>query len=491
MRRIFFSFLALFLGITKSKKKETKTVIILIDGLSYDSLSYAIQKRKCPTIARLIKNKYVFQKYFCELPAATTATEALLFYGTNANIPGFTWYDRALNSFVRGNRSQELSLFEDSFPKKRELIKDGSVIMSVYTGGATQLVLSGRNLRFPKTVLIVKLLQYLSLGILYPLQFIRTVWLTLKTAFLYRNNNRRESQKIFETIFLGQFSCFLTEIEIYRGTPRIFVDFLLYDEYAHEYGPTHISALSALHLIDRYIHRIQKTIQASGIPYEIIILSDHGQSPSIPYDEKKQQTLIDLQTAFLPAKPHIVKTYGTVIQPTDRETIYAVPAGSTLQLYFSQSLTKPYFEEEINNKYPNCIQNLIQQPGFGWLLVRVGDESAKLIGKHGSIQFTIGHTPVISGAPFGNIPSSSTHQIMTSFMQYAYYHNNGDIVLFGNTTNTGEVYSFEKHRGTHGGFYGQMCYPFVISRNQDIIAELNNPSMTMESLFSKIEYNMN
>lgn len=134
------------LGLTKNNTNEKRTVIILIDGLSHEALSTAIGKKKCPTITKLLKKKYKIHPYYCGLPAATTSTEALLFYGNNHNIPGFTWYDRNLNAFVRGNRSAELSLFEDRYPKKRTLLQDGSAIMSVYTGGASQLMFAGRNL---------------------------------------------------------------------------------------------------------------------------------------------------------------------------------------------------------------------------------------------------------------------------------------------------------------------------------------------------------
>lgn len=490
MRRIFFSLLSFLLGIRKNKTNATKTVIILIDGLGYDTLTFALQKKKCPSISKLLSQDFTLHKYYCGVPASTTSTEALLFYGTNENIPGFTWYDRSLNLFVRGNRSHELSVFEDTFPKKRELMRDGSAIMSVYTGGANQLVLSGRNLRFPKTTTMLKLFQYISLCILYPVQFIRILSLALKTALLYKKNNHQKSRRIFETIFLGQFSCFLTEIEIYRGTPRIFVDFLLYDEFAHKYGPTHASAISALHLIDRYIHRIQKTIDATGSEYQILILSDHGQSPSTPYDNHIDQSVIDIQTAFTPAKVDVVKTYGTPIQNSESEVIYAVPAGSMLQIYFSHSLSKPYYEQDLNKKYPDCIQNLVQQPAFGWLLVRIAPDITKCISKHGYVLFNKGKVHSTSGSPFDSFEGNTVQHILQSLAIYSHYPNNGDIVLFGSSTQNNEVYSFENHKGTHGGFYGQMCYPFCITNSTSIQAELRNPSMTMETLFNKIEYNM-
>lgn len=490
MRKLIFSVLLFLFGLKKNTSNQKRTIIILVDGLSHHALKYALQKNKCPTIAKILKRGYELHPYFCGVPAATTATEALLFYGTCDNIPGFTWYDRKLKSFIRGNRSKELAQFEDSYQKKRKLLQDGSVIMSVYTGGATQLILAGRNLRFPKTSIILKLLQYFALCILYPVQFIRTFILAIKTVFLYRAHDRDKSKRVLETIFLGQFSCFLTEVEIHRGTARIFVDFLLYDEYAHKHGPTHPSALSALHLIDRYIKRITKTIKTSEHSYNVIILSDHGQSPSAPYDEPHERSISDIESSFRPAHVQVIKTYGTSPSSTTLEKIYAVPAGSTLQLYFSHSLTNPYYENELESKYPQCIKNLLEKPAFGWLLIRTSQDSTKLYGKHGSVTFSLHRKPTVIGNPFIGVDTKTADQLLNSMTRYAFFSNNGDIVIFGSTNSMNEVYSFEKHHGTHGGFYGHMCYPFCISNNPEICTELKDANMTMESLFNKIEYNM-
>jgi hypothetical protein len=476
------------LGLKKNSTSGKRTVIILIDGLSYKALSAAISLKKCPTIARLLKKKYRVHSYYCGLPAATTSTEALLFYGNNRNIPGFTWYDRDLSAFVRGNRSAELSAFEDAYPKKRELLHGGSAIMSVYTGGASQLMFTGRNLSIKKKGILLKVLQYVTLGLLYPVQFFRTVFLALKTIIFYKRSERQAARRVFETIFLGQFSCFLTEVEIYRHTPRIFVDFLLYDEYAHEHGPTHPTTFSALHLIDRYIKRIVTSIKASGLPYELIILSDHGQTESMPYDDHVDRSIEDIEDALQNKSVKVVKTYGADTEEVADKKIYAVPAGSTLQLYFTP-LRKPLFKSDITTLYPQLFERMITKKAFGWILVRTGETSFELIGKHGSVLFEHRNSPRIIGKPFPHMSTKESDRLIRSLQHYGTFPNNGDVVLFGDVR-AGKVYSFEKHKGTHGGFFGDMCYPFCITCDNTLIEALSDDSATMDSLFHKIEYNM-
>jgi hypothetical protein len=264
-----------------------------------------------------------------------------------------------------------------------------------------------------------------------------------------------------------------------RNTKKIFVDFLLYDEYAHEYGPTHPTTLSTLRLVDRYIKRIVHSVKLAEAPYNIIFLSDHGQTESIPIDKEKQQSIVDLKNALNNAQYEIIKTYGCPLEP-NKKIIYAVPAGSTLQLYFSQSLDKALTEKEIDEEFPQFIQSILTYDEFGWVLVRQDNERAILYGKKGSVQFSRTAKPHITGRPFPTESEEEIANILLSFHNYSTFTNNGDLVLFGNVTKHGHVYSFEKHRGTHGGFYGPMTHPFIMSTHSD----LTDKSMT--SLFDTI-----
>src|SRR5262249_28383866 len=69
------------------------------------------------------------------------------------------------------------------------------------------------------------------------------------------------------------------------GVPRIFIDYLGYDEYAHRRGPDAELALYNLQGIDGAIARIMKAVQA--VPeynYDVFVFSDHGQVATIPFE---------------------------------------------------------------------------------------------------------------------------------------------------------------------------------------------------------------
>ncbi len=486
-KRIFKIFFWLF-GFKNTPINNGKkgTIIILIDGLSFDALRVAIKKRYCPTLKKMSSARYILHEYYCGLPAATTATEALLFYGNNDNIPGFTWFDRTLQKFVRGNRSSELTPFEDLFQKKRSLLKNGSVIMGVYSGGSTELSMSGRNLTFSRSFYILKTSHYFLMALLYPGQLFRTLYLTLKTLILYRRSDRHTSKETLSKIVLGQFSCFLSEIEIMRNTEKIFVDFLLYDEYAHEYGTTHPATFSTLRLIDKYIKRIARTANNAERPYDIILLSDHGQTDSIPLDFPQIKSTELIKKALNNDSYHVIRTYGSPIVK-DEMNVYVVPAGSTLQLYFSDGLSNGLSSEEIIERSPQFIINLLTNEEFGWVLVKNKDKTGTLYGKKGFITFSPNTPPKMTGEPFPEVERDEAQRIISSFQNYQSFSNNGDLIIFGNITRQKKVYSFEKHKGTHGGFYGAMTHPFIMTTNPKIRKEVESASCTMKSIFDTVQ----
>lgn len=469
--------------VNKTAGDEEGTIIIMIDGLSFNALTYAIKNKYCPTLKKINSGPYQLNSYYCGLPAATTSTEALLFYGNNFNIPGFTWFDRDLQKFVRGNRSKELAEFEDKYNKKRNLLQNGSAIMSVYTGGATELSLSGKNLSFSRPLYFVKTAHYFLMAFLYPVQLMRTIYLTLKTLILYQRSNRHSALETFSKIVLGQFSCFLTEVEIMRNTKKIFVDFLLYDEFAHEYGPTHTTTLSTLRLIDRYINRIVKSSKKADREYDLIILSDHGQTESIPFDKNSNMSVESIKKAMDNPLYTIIKTYGGIPQLGKRE-LYVVPAGSTLQLYFSDYLDTSIFDGELNRLFPHLIPRLLESDEFGWVLVRKSTTTSYIYGKQGSILLNADGSYTIEGTPFPLLSSDEIQRTIISLCTYSTFPNNGDLTLFGNVSKQNKVYSFENHKGTHGGFYGPMVYPFILS------TKMYDKEVSMESLFDSISEGM-
>ncbi len=461
-------------------------VLVCIDGLSEQVLSQALVKGHCRFIGSLIqKKKYRKLKYFCGLPAATTATIAELFYGDNTNIPGFNWYDRLTQTYIRSSTSGIVEIEKRYSLVKKPLLADGSCILASFSGGATLSNYSAKELRtYSPKGLWVKLRLFV-LPVVKPLSFLAGLIVLFKTLFVnlilfltHRSWHKfiTKIQQVLSKIFLGDFAVFLAKLELLRETPALFIDIPIYDVLAHEYGPESDLAISSLNLVDKYCWSIYRTLARRKRKYEFIILSDHGQTKAISYKDVCKKSLKELlrfsidngSTEIIEIQPK--KTSRFFVQ-SSQKLIFTIPSGSIVNVYFSNFLDKPLFLSQLNKKYPKLIARLLHQEVIGWILVRRSKTSQVLLGKYGSIFIRNKKVIKIIDKPFLE-EAYYQKPFLDSLARYAGFDNLGDLVLFGNIVN-GRLVDFEHSSGgTHGGLFGEMLWPFVLSKNTKIIKQL-------------------
>lgn len=494
MRRALFSLFLRIFNLPKSAVPPERKglIIILVDGLSHSALSEEVRKGRCTFISSLQKKGYRLYPYFCGLPAATTATEAELFFGSHDNIPGFTWFDRSLKRFIRGNRGEEIELFERTMEKKTQLLRDGSCILGVYSSGATLCDISGKNADFRKPFKAMSHLNTFLFVFMNPVRFAYTLYLMLKSIFssaaVIILKKSKKSLKLLlkdalSNYILGNAATYIAELELLRETPVLFIDYVLFDEFAHMYGIHSRSSRSAIRLIDWYCESIYKASKKTKRQYDFLILSDHGQTPSRPLNRHPDALERLFSHALEDPSRTPVRTYGPLPGKKACADIYLVPAGSTVQAYFSEGLDKPLNLPWLEEKYPRLIPNLLTTREIGWVLVRDGKRGQILFGKQGKIRFADGGVDKSEGKPFSG--ADIDLRVLSSLAAYAGYENNGDLVLFGNVIGSNRVYSFEDHLGTHGGFYGDMTKPFILTDDPRIHRSMENGG-NMENLFSLI-----
>jgi hypothetical protein len=85
-------------------------------------------------------------------------------------------------------------------------------------------------------------------------------------------------------VILRELQTLAVLLDIYTGVPSIYATYNVYDEFAHHFGPGSRTAFSSVRALDRRIAHILRMLRrAPGRPYDVYILSDHGQTPSEPY----------------------------------------------------------------------------------------------------------------------------------------------------------------------------------------------------------------
>jgi hypothetical protein len=82
--------------------------------------------------------------------------------------------------------------------------------------------------------------------------------------------------------------------DVRAGRPVLYTTFLAYDEVAHHSGVERPDTLAVLRAVDREIARIAVAADRARRPYEIVVLSDHGQSQGATFLQRYGVTLQEL-----------------------------------------------------------------------------------------------------------------------------------------------------------------------------------------------------
>ncbi len=80
--------------------------------------------------------------------------------------------------------------------------------------------------------------------------------------------------------------------DMMRGRPVVYATFSSYDEVAHHSGLERADTLEALRKLDQQFGRIDRARRFAPRPYELVVLSDHGQTQGATF---KQRNGYDLQ----------------------------------------------------------------------------------------------------------------------------------------------------------------------------------------------------
>ncbi len=82
--------------------------------------------------------------------------------------------------------------------------------------------------------------------------------------------------------------------DIMRGRPAVYATFSSYDEVAHHSGLERADTLEALRKLDDHFAHIELACRYAPRPYEIVVLSDHGQTQGATFKQRNGYGLDDL-----------------------------------------------------------------------------------------------------------------------------------------------------------------------------------------------------
>ncbi|MCB0238770.1 MAG: alkaline phosphatase family protein, partial [Anaerolineae bacterium] len=383
-------------------------------------------------------------------------------FGDNSDIPAFRWYDKDEQKlYVSGSDAGKLNARYSG----NGLMRGGSSIDNMLNGDAQKSLLTLADLRTDDKAVDKQRAGDISLLMMHPYFFMRTIALffgsvgrELWEGRKQRRNNvypRLDRRKHFypfvraaTSVLVRDLSANLTILDIVRGSPAIYVTWPGYDEVAHHSGPWTSDAFGELKRYDPVIARVRRVIKEKAPRnYELVILSDHGQSFGPTFLMRYGVTLKEFIEQHLPVGMTVSQSgsgdtgvtslsalsseLGTVQQQQGSATsrsvakqgqkllgkgieqqevkVNAVPTQVTA--YGSGNLAQVYFDlyprkillSELNNAYPGMVDALVQHEGLGLICGYEDDGTPVAIGKTGRRNLhtgeVIGDDPLIPYAP--------------------------------------------------------------------------------------------
>ncbi|MEZ4519382.1 MAG: phage holin family protein [Chloroflexota bacterium] len=272
-----------------------KLVMLEIDGLSYHHIKHALEEGRMPTLQAMIdEDGYVLTKFDCGIPSQTSACQAGIMFGDNSDIPAFRWYDKTEQKLIVS--SSDAGDLNERYANGLGLMRGGSSVSNMLNGDAYKSIMTAADLlsadreeaRLRADDVYMLMLDpsfLLSTSARYLGMVVVEMWegWQQRRKDVYPRLDRLAHFYPFvragTSVVLRDLGASFAIMDILRGSPSIYVTWPGYDEVAHHSGPWTEDAFRDLGRYDKIIHRVRQTIKekAPGY-YDLIILSDHGQS---------------------------------------------------------------------------------------------------------------------------------------------------------------------------------------------------------------------
>jgi hypothetical protein len=448
------------------KATEPGVLIVQLDGVPEPVLRWAVRAGNLPTIGGWLRTgTHSVRGWHTGLPSTTPAAQAGILHGAARRIPGFRWYEKDTGRIMVSNRPRDAAVIERRLTDGRGLLRDGGVgISNAFSGDARTALFTVSHAALPG-----RSARGWAAFMASPYGFTRALVLGLAEVLTELHQARLQRRRNLQprvsrsgaflalrpaAMLLRDVNVSLIAEQMARGAPVVYCDLVDYDEVAHHAGPARPESLRALEHLDRMLGVLQRLGAEAAREYQLVVLSDHGQSLGAPFRQRHGETLEEAVARH--AAPAVVEApTATAEEQATREPepevvehapLLVVSSGNLALLYLTR-LPGRLSRAEISAAYPDLIRGLTAHPGIG--LVVVEDDGPVALGPAGSHRLADGtvegRDPLL---PYGL-------RARADLRRHQQCDHVGDLVLISAVDPvTEEVAAFEELVGSHGGLGG-------------------------------------
>jgi uncharacterized membrane protein YvlD (DUF360 family) len=462
-----------------------------IDGLALPVLQRAIRDGHAPTMARWLAEKtHHLVEWEPDLSSQTGASQAGILLGSNEDIPAFRWVDKKARTVTACSAPPDCAAIESRLSSGRGLLRDGGASRgNLLSGEADHVILTVSRIEAERGA-NPGYRAFFANGFNVTRALVLFTWEVLLewTAALraVRRDVRPRGHRGGLYPFMRAAMCVVVRdlivygvlSDIMRGRPAIYATFSSYDEVAHHSGLERADTLEALRKLDQQFGRIERACRYASRPYEIVVLSDHGQTQGATFKQRNGYSLEELVQRSLAGATVHAETGGDEQQAMvglavdeatgqkragkpskhgigDRDVV--VLGSGNLGLIYLLEEERRLSREEIDERHPELLPALRGHPHIGWLLVLSDEDGPLVLGSTGTLYLEDGR--VEGDDPLAAFPPSArAHLLRTSG-----FGNVADVMVGSfYDPELDEGCAFEELISFHGGLGGSQTRPFLL-----------------------------
>ncbi|MHB8612844.1 MAG: alkaline phosphatase family protein, partial [Candidatus Dormibacteraceae bacterium] len=441
-------------------------VILHIDGLGADSLEQALRDGDMPYTQALINSEgYVVHRYRCGVPSTTPFAQAGILYGDNSEIPSFRWWDRERRVIVQFGAGSTFNKVADKyFHGCMPLTQDGACIAACYPAGAKDdFGIAYQDRRYSKHEKSRSAWSVLLPYLANPIHIGDWVWQTVATLARIANDYTFARARgkhparpyvisdALEEVFVHHLTRYAVVKAMRERYSPIYAGFYAFDETGHAFGPDDRSSLHILKHVDRTIRKIAGE---RGDEYELVVLSDHGQIETVPFNEHGGSDFGAFVADLVPGF-RVQQTKGKTYGPDQDKAIGNVTvtgSGGLAHIYFADESRRLGYRE-LMARHPRLAPGLSELDKVALVMARDGTRDVYL---NKGMELEGGALPALLGL------YDDADILMGQLGRLNGFQNAGDLIVFGSFVG-GKQVNFENQAGGHGSIGGEQLHPFLLA----------------------------
>ena len=281
-------------------------IYLEIDGLAAPILRRAMRDGNAPNMARWARDTHRLAEWETDLSSQTGASQAGILLGSNEDISAFRWVEKETATMMTCSAPPDCAEIERRRATGIGLLVDGGASRgNLLSGEAQDVILTVSRMEAEKKS-NPGYRGFFANGdnatrtlVLFGWEVILE-W-TAALRAIRRDVQPRGHRGGIYPLMRGALCVFVRDLivsgvltDIMRGRPAVYATFSSYDEVAHHSGLERADTLEALRKLDDKFGHIAMACKYAPRPYEIVVLSDHGQTQGATFKQRNGYGLDEL-----------------------------------------------------------------------------------------------------------------------------------------------------------------------------------------------------